>query len=276
MSTPWQINAGVQRVELKDGRAEVAFTVSNPGPVDGVATVEVVGSEQTAASWFSVAEPQRLVPHGGSVTFPAVLRPPLGAPAGSHWLSGRVYSADAAPEETAVLSDRVVFELGETKPPPPSKTWLWILIAVALVAVVGGVVAFLLLKGDDGPTKIGEEELTLSQGAGVDIDTISLASLEESDAAEFSYGLIEGGFVELMPQFGQFPDVTPSGDEIADAVACKEAAATRSVVQFGPGETPSFCVRSEQGRVAVVTVTQTYEQLKLGVRIATYEFPEES
>jgi hypothetical protein len=144
--TSWQISPGTERIELKDGQAEVIFTVTNPGPVDKRATVDVVGSEQAQSSWFNIAEPQQLIPHGGSKQFTATVKPDEKAPAGTHWLAGRVYSADAAPEEDSVTSDRVTFEIKPPAEKPKTKWWLWALIAAGLVAVVVGVVLFLVLQ----------------------------------------------------------------------------------------------------------------------------------
>ena len=149
--TTWQISPGAQRLELKDGRGEVVFTVSNPGPVDRRATVEIVGSDQAQGSWFTVPEPQQVIPLSGSKQFTVIVEPDEKAPAGAHWLAGRVYSADAAPEEDSVISDRVTFEIKPPAERPKTKSWLWALIAgtVSLVVVVG-VVLFLVLK-DQGP-----------------------------------------------------------------------------------------------------------------------------
>jgi len=149
--TTWQISPGAQRLELKDGRGEVVFTVSNPGPVDRRATVEIVGSDQAQGSWFTVPEPQQVIPLSGSKQFTVIVEPDEKAPAGAHWLAGRVYSADAAPEEDSVISDRVTFEIKPPAERPKSKSWLWALIAgtVSLVVVVG-VVLFLVLR-NEGP-----------------------------------------------------------------------------------------------------------------------------
>jgi hypothetical protein len=114
--------------------------------VDQRATVDVVGSEQAQSSWFNIAEPQQLIPHGGSKQFVATVKPDQKAPAGTYWLAGRVYSADAAPEEDSVTSDRVTFEVKPPPEKPKTKWWLWALIAAGIVAVVAGVVLFLVLR----------------------------------------------------------------------------------------------------------------------------------
>lgn len=153
--TSWQISPGTERVELKQGQAEVLFTVTNPGPVDKRATVDVVGSEQAQSSWFTVAEPQQLIPHGGSKQFTALVKPDEKAPAGTHWLAARVYSADAAPEEDSVTSDRVSFEIKPPPEKPKSKWWLWALIGGVVLLAAIGVVAFVMLRGGQDVPDVG-------------------------------------------------------------------------------------------------------------------------
>ncbi len=164
--TAWQISPATERVELAGGQAEVVFTVTNPGPVDTRATVDIVGSEQAQTSWFTVAEPQQLIPHGGSKQFTATVKPGEKAPAGTHWLAGRVYSADAAPEEDSVTSNRVTFEIKPPPEKPKSKNWLWALIAgVVLLLVIGGLVTALTMRrsGVDVPDVGGKTQAQAEQ-----------------------------------------------------------------------------------------------------------------
>jgi hypothetical protein len=188
MTTQWEINPGVQRVELKDGQAEVKFDVRNPGPVDDRATVDVVGSEQADASWFTVPEPQRTVPHGGSVTFGAVVKPGEKAPPGTHWFAGRVYSADTAPEENSVTSDRVTFEIKPPAEKPKPKWWLWALIGGGLVVVVLGVVLFLLLSG--GPEVPLVEGMTEAEATALIEDEGLVAVVEKQGHATVDKGRV--------------------------------------------------------------------------------------
>lgn len=164
--TAWQISPATERVELAGGQAEVVFTVTNPGPVDTRATVDIVGSEQAQASWFTVAEPQQVIPHGGSKQFTATVKPGEKAPAGTHWLSGRVYSADAAPEEDSVTSNRVTFEIKPPPEKPKSKDWLWALIAGGVLVLVIIVVMVTLMtrrSGVEVPDVVGKPQAQAEQ-----------------------------------------------------------------------------------------------------------------
>jgi hypothetical protein len=182
--TAWQISPGAQRLDLKDGRGEVVFTVSNPGPVDRRATVEIVGSDQVQSSWFKVAEPQQVVPLSGSKQFTAVVEPGDAAPAGTHWLAGRVYSADIAPEEDSVTSDRITFEIKPPAEKPKSKLWLWALIAGALtLVVVVGLVLVLVLKD-------GEPE----------VSTVSVPDVKTRTQAEAERLIKDAGLVPQLKE----------------------------------------------------------------------------
>jgi len=153
MTTEWVAAAGAERLTLaasgtaeKPGPSvgELTFTITNPGPVEDRAVFEIVPGDGAKKPWFTVDEPQRLVPAGQSVTFLIKVSVPAGEPAGPFWVQGRVYSADTAPEESSRVSGRVTGEIAPTKI-KKSKPW-WLLAVAALVVVVLGVVGWLILR----------------------------------------------------------------------------------------------------------------------------------
>lgn len=244
MTTQWEIKPGASTVELKDGQAEVTFEVRNPGPVDDRATVDAVGSEQTKASWFSVAEPQRTVPHGGSVTFVAVVKPEEPAPVGKHWLSGRVYSADTAPEENSVTSEPVSFEIKPPAAKPKSKLWLWLLIGGSLLAVVVAVVLFLVLSGGpEVPDVVGK---TQDEAVALIKDEGLVAVPEDLGSADVEKGLVisadpaagteleDGDEVIIKvssgPKFVSVPIIAGHFDPVQGAVELQKAGLKVTVV----------------------------------------------
>ena len=144
MTTEWAVTTGTERVALDAARsADVIFTVTNNGPVNGRAMLDAVGSESTDTSWFIVEEPQRMISAGASMPYRVKITVPPGAPAGTHFLHARVYSADAAPEETSRLSNRIGFDVAGAAAKP--KPW-WLIGVAALVAVVLGVVGWLVFR----------------------------------------------------------------------------------------------------------------------------------
>lgn len=166
MSATWTITAAAPEVTLgADGRAEAGFTVTNAGPGPDRAVVDVVPAEGADRAWFAVSEPQRAVPAGASVSYLVTIAVPAGTPPAQHWVAARVWSADATPEETSVLSNRVAFTVAAPEAPPRRRP-LWIIAAlVALVVVVLGVVGFLVLRNRDAtvPNLVGR---TVEEAAG--------------------------------------------------------------------------------------------------------------
>jgi hypothetical protein len=150
MANEWVVTTSTERIMLADGRrAEATFTVSNQGRVADRAVFDVVPGDGADRSWFSVEDPQRLVPVTGSVAYLVSVNPPADAPPGSYSMQGRVYSADSAPEESSVLSGRIVFDVGaSTAPTPKPRPW-WLIAVVALVVLVVGVVTWLVFAGGD-------------------------------------------------------------------------------------------------------------------------------
>ncbi|WP_152363088.1 Stk1 family PASTA domain-containing Ser/Thr kinase [Microlunatus speluncae] len=158
MTTEWVVAAGAERLGLTaSGTAEqpgpsigeLTFTVTNPGPVEDRVVFEIVPGDGAKRPWFTVDEPQRLVPGGQSVTFLIKVSIPAGEPAGPFWVQGRVYSADTAPEESSRVSGRVTGEIAPTKI-KKSKPW-WLLAVAALVVIVLGVVGWLVLRPGNRP-----------------------------------------------------------------------------------------------------------------------------
>jgi hypothetical protein len=151
MTSPWTISAGAERVQLSPQRqGEITFTVTNNGPVDTRVVVDVLPSETADRAWFTVDQPQRLVTHGGSAPFAVRIAARPDAAPGAYWVAARAYSADAAPEETSVVSNRVAFELAGA-PPRQRRGLLWLIPVAVLLLAVAGVAAWLLLRDPTTP-----------------------------------------------------------------------------------------------------------------------------
>jgi hypothetical protein len=151
MSTHWVITNPAERITLDEQKqTETTFTVSNPEPRPDRAVFDVVAGDGADPSWFTFADPQRLVPGGGSVTYLVKVAVPADAASGSRSLQGMVYSADTAPEESSVLSGRVVFDVA-----PPvvarQRPWWIVAVAAALVVLVIGVVTWIVVANRGGP-----------------------------------------------------------------------------------------------------------------------------
>jgi hypothetical protein len=179
MSTNWVVTTAAERVTLDDAkRGETTFTVTNPGKRPDRAVFQVVPGDNADPSWFTVDQPQRQVAASGSASFLLAVQVPAGAAPGAYEVRGRVYSASEAPEESSVLSNRLVFDVKAPPAPEKKKIPLWILlVATGLVVVTVVVVTLVLTLG-------GGEEKALPQPAVSGPVTVpSLTQLNEAQAA---------------------------------------------------------------------------------------------
>lgn len=151
MTSAWVIASAAPAIELSPaGIGETSFTVTNSAARTGRAVLDVVTSEGADPGWFTVVDPQRSVPPGGSVSYAVRIAINPSAPPGSYSFQGRVYSADEAPEENSVLSGRVSLSLARPAVPVPAKRPWWLLAVAGLVVVVVGVVTAVVLANRGG------------------------------------------------------------------------------------------------------------------------------
>ncbi|MCI4065771.1 hypothetical protein MRQ36_25715 [Micromonospora sp. R77] len=151
MTTEWAVVAAAGAFTLNErNTGELTFTVSNPGEAPDTVVFDVAPGEGTQRSWFTVAEPQRVVPGQGSVSFLVRLVVPPGTPPRRYDMTGFAYSANTAPEESSRSSGRVTYDVRAVVP-PKRVPWAWLAAAAALVLVVAGVVVWLVGRGGDTP-----------------------------------------------------------------------------------------------------------------------------
>jgi len=152
MATQWVVTTAAERISLDaQKRGETTFTVTNPGNRADRAVFEVVPGDGAERAWFSVEEPQRLIRGSASVAYLLKVAIGAGTPAGSYAVQGRVYSADFAPEESSVLSGRLMLDVEPEPKPEPKKIPWWIFVVAGLVVVVLFVVGWLVFT--DGPAR---------------------------------------------------------------------------------------------------------------------------
>ena len=286
MTTAWNISATAERVALDaQGRAETTFTVTNSGPVDQRVVVDVVPGERADRAWFTVDEPQRIVPPGGSASFLARIAAPAGAAPGQYWLAGRAYSGDTAPEETSVLSDRVLFEVRPSVAPARRNPLLWLIPVGVLLAAIVGTVLFLVLRDDGEPdaapsTAPGPvvQQLSVHKSDRLVVDEIFSADLDEvrlatSDAdGDLYFEWVSNEERYLTPLNGATLAAIGTSDDALQA--CADAAKNAERI---PAESLAandvVCVLTDQGRLSVLTLEEAIgpSPAQLKAAVITYQ-----
>lgn len=156
MSTKWVVTAASERIVMDERRmGETTFTVTNPAEVVDRVVFDAVPDEGADESWFSVEEPQRVVRPGASVSYLLKVTVPKDTPPGSYAVQGRVYSADSAPEESSMLSPRVVLEVPPEPEPAARRLPWWVLAAAAAALLLVVVVVMVIVAaGGDEPEPV--------------------------------------------------------------------------------------------------------------------------
>ncbi|MFI2711002.1 hypothetical protein ACH495_12815 [Micromonospora sp. NPDC018662] len=151
MTTEWTVVAAAEQFTLDARNAgELTFTVSNPGPAPDTVVVDVAPGEGSQRAWFTVTEPQRVVPGQGSVSVLVRVAVPPGTPPRRYDMTGFAYSANTAPEESSRSSGRVTYDVRAVAPPKRTP-WPWLAAAAVLLLVVTGVAVWLVTRGPDTP-----------------------------------------------------------------------------------------------------------------------------
>lgn len=131
-----------------------AATVPARVVLGGYPPLTAAGTGATGAvPWTVIDRPLREIAAGATETYTVTVTPPADAPAGEHVVRLIAYDADRAPEEYSDQAQQVrvtVPAVPVVVKPAGRKWWIYVAIAALLVVIVGGV-AFLVLRPSAPP-----------------------------------------------------------------------------------------------------------------------------
>jgi hypothetical protein len=170
------VNPPAEPVELTDGTAKVAFTVTNTSEraLDGTALVHV--EPPTAPEWFAVAgEATRRYQPGGVEQVAVTITVPAGTAPGSYGFRLDAKS-DENPDEDYTEGPGVAFEVPPPPPPKPVPWWrkYWWVIAIA-AAVVIAIVVLVIVLTRGAEADIPERNCVEYDPASVTVDSFGIA-----------------------------------------------------------------------------------------------------
>lgn len=173
-------------VQLKDGKGSLTASVTNGGTAPERVVLGAFPAQATtppSPTYTTIPNPLRTIAPGLTEQY-VVNFDTTGAPVGSHGVKLIAYSADGAPEDygdQAHVVTLLVTKPAETPKPALGFPWLWVIIGgVVLLAVIGGVVWF-LLKDVTVPPVVGKpqaEAVQILKDAGFSVTTTDTESAQ--------------------------------------------------------------------------------------------------
>ncbi len=219
MSTEWVVTTAAERFALNAQRqGEMTFTVTNPTGATDRAVFDVVPGEGAEADWFQVDEPQRVVRGTASVSYLVKASVPAQAKPGEFAVQGRVYSADSAPEESSVLSSRVMLTVAGAAVPTRRwiPWWIWLIVALVVIAIITTVTVVVVNSGSPTPAPTPSATATAPPTGPIPVPDLSKADPTTILATLTQAGLT--GTVKYRQDpghTGQIEQTIPAGTRVA-------------------------------------------------------------
>lgn len=184
----WQIGESGTDISLDaKGHGQVTLTVTNTGDAQDRAVLTVTPLDGAADGWFTIPEPQKVVPPGQSVTYVCEVDVPPETAVGTYGCQFVVYSADRDPGETSATSKRMTLPKKAPVEPDGGPPWPLIALAVVVVVIVVGVLVW-LLTGDDGGDGLANTSVPTISGSPQVLQPLAAAPGEwNQDGVAFTF-----------------------------------------------------------------------------------------
>jgi hypothetical protein len=186
MPNPFTITAATNTIRLDDTRqAQTTFTVFNSSGRAMRGRARIVVQNPASETWVSlVGDAEKDFPIAGTHQYDVKIAVPAGSPPGSYPFRLDVVGTEN-PDEEFSQGPTVTFEVPA---PAPAKNPFPIWIPIALVAVlllVGGVIAFLLLRGPGGisPANATSTAVALQESADATSTAVARNAADQTSTA---------------------------------------------------------------------------------------------
>ncbi|MPZ48137.1 MAG: hypothetical protein GEU75_02300 [Dehalococcoidia bacterium] len=250
-SSPFAVTAAANSVRLDDKQSAVTtFTVSNASGRTLTGRAQLRTDQPAALPWLSVVgEPERVFPPNEAVQYSVNIAVPPGSPAGAYSFSLDMIGVEN-PDEMFSMGPPVSIEVKQVevvKKELPS--WWWMPVAAGVVLLIGGVLAFVVLRGDDAPREPVSGTITLATSSVVDLDSNSALG-DPSDSDDLQY--LEAGTTHVVVGINR-ARIAASGAGITPE-QCLEAASNQDLdIGFVRIQgTTTICVATGESGASVV------------------------
>jgi serine/threonine-protein kinase len=194
MASVFAITTVTDKLKAETGSATTVFTVTNSTsrPIRGFAKIKPLGN--TEAQWLKIdGETERDFPAGGTHQFtvnfnkPKPATPPAAPPSAPQPAEAFPFRLDAIsainPDEDFTEGPVVTVEIPQQKVEPKKSFPWWILIVVGVLLIVGGVVAWLLLRGGDDKVEVPDVTNQTFAEANTKLQNVNLKAVKVEPTA---------------------------------------------------------------------------------------------
>lgn len=247
-----KVTVASPQVVLTSGLGTVAVTVTNAQPLkDRIVLSSLTAAHSTALpappTCATVERPQREIAAGATEQYAvAVDATPLTE--GTYALRMAAYSADKAPEDFSDANCMVTFVVEPPPPPPPpgrKVKWWWIVAAAGLLAIVAGVLWFLLRSSGvvvpDLEGKTAAQATSTLERAGLEIEVTE-------GPGPAPVGEVASQNPPARSEVGAGSTVTVviiNVSQVPDLLGLSEAAASERLTALGAAPTALGCFVTE-------------------------------
>ena len=254
MASPFAVTAAANSVRLDDNQAAVTtFTVSNVSGRTLTGRAQLRTDQPAALPWLSLAgESEQVFAPNQAVQYSVNIAVPPGSPEGAYTFSIDMIGVED-PDEMFSMGPPVSIEVKQVevvKNGLPS--WWWIPVLAGVVLLVGGALAFIVLRPGGGPGEAVRATITLTTSSVIDLDSSNAIS-EPSDRDDLEY--LEAGTTHIFVAPNRARIVASSSGLTLEQcqAAARDSNVDLAIVSLGQAAaSASICVETGEGGISLI------------------------